>query len=414
MITVDFQHWKHRFGQETLIQYGSPHYDERRARFGLLQDVEPVESTTARGTYGLSRMHLACANEVFPEAAVADPVADLEVWQEWQDGTREFPYPGQYSRLGISGPSESKTSSPSSVGVIGEVAAGLFAQAFVGPWVIVRVIRRWPDFIFYNPKADRYSFVESKAFTTTPKGEGILSRVPGNLLGECLREAVYQLNADPSLRVWGAFTHVASVSPMHLNVTFLQLSAPDALKSTRRRVVPASVVHGMARRSVAKALHELTPEQRSELGPRKGRKPKARTDVEASLKALSRVHLESLLTENASQSAIGASRRAIDKELTAVVQAVKISWESQETEGREGERFRVAKVAAARGEWAEIRSTSLFSIEMRDLSDAEKSRIESRWRPSWDKAVRPWGDSDQMRWRCGGALFRARLIEANT
>ena len=130
-----------------------------------------------------SENQIRSGNEAFAEAAVADPIADLEVWDEWRSGTRYFPYPGRYSRLGITR-QDDKTSSPSSVGVIGEIMAGFFAQAGESPWVLVRVVRRWPDFIF-SDRDGTYSFVESKAFTNqSPEREGLANRVPGDLLVE--------------------------------------------------------------------------------------------------------------------------------------------------------------------------------------------------------------------------------------
>jgi hypothetical protein len=73
-----------------------------------------------RSSFGLdfSAAQIRSGNEAFAEAAVANPIADLEIWDEWRSGTRSFPYADRYSRLVITRQDE-KTSSPSSVGVIG-------------------------------------------------------------------------------------------------------------------------------------------------------------------------------------------------------------------------------------------------------------------------------------------------------
>jgi hypothetical protein len=161
MIHVSFQHWCHVFSDKALIRYGSPHFDSHSAGQALRQEVVDRASQVEDVALQFSEEAILCANEAFPEAAVADPLADLEIWDEWSTGVRSFPYPGKYGRLGIQtqGP---KTSSPASVGVIGEIMAGLFAQQGVAPWVLVRVIQKWPDFIFAEHD-ERYAFVEAKA-----------------------------------------------------------------------------------------------------------------------------------------------------------------------------------------------------------------------------------------------------------
>ena len=84
--------------------------------------------------------------------------------------------------------------------------SALFSQAYIAPLVIVRPIRRWPDFIFRTTN-DCYAFVESKAFTGGPDGPAdVLLRIPKTTLQECLNNAVNQLNADPFVAAWFAFT----------------------------------------------------------------------------------------------------------------------------------------------------------------------------------------------------------------
>ncbi|MBS0261388.1 MAG: hypothetical protein JSS02_05475, partial [Planctomycetes bacterium] len=189
MIDVSFEHWRYTFTEEILRRYGSRHYS--RADVGWVLFEEACREATLKDGHHLM-FHpdqILCSNEAFPEAAVADPLADLEIWDEWNNGTRAFPYPGRYSKLGIT-TQEDKTSSPSSIGVIGEIMAGIFAQAGICPWVLVRVVRKWPDFIF-SQNNGMYSFVESKAFTTDPEenAEGLPRRVHNQLLREGLIDA---------------------------------------------------------------------------------------------------------------------------------------------------------------------------------------------------------------------------------
>jgi hypothetical protein len=202
MIHVSFQHWCHVFSDRALIRYGSPHFDRHFPGQALRQEVVGSASLVDNVALPFPEEAILCANEAFPEAAVADPLADLEIWDEWSTGVRSFPYPGKYGRLGIH-TQMPKTASTASVGVIGEIMAGLFAQQGVAPWVLVRVIQKWPDFIFAEQDG-RYAFVEAKASAQTlPSSTGLMGRVAPGLLDECLVEAVQQLNADPYGRVWG-------------------------------------------------------------------------------------------------------------------------------------------------------------------------------------------------------------------
>jgi hypothetical protein len=127
MIHVSFQHWCHVFSDKALIRYGSPHFDRYSAGQALRQEVVGSASLVDNVALQFPEETILCANEAFPEAAIADPLADLEIWDEWSTGVRSFPYPGKYGRLGIQ-TQMPKTASTASVGVIGEIMAGLLAQ----------------------------------------------------------------------------------------------------------------------------------------------------------------------------------------------------------------------------------------------------------------------------------------------
>lgn len=170
------------------------------------------------------------------------------MWDEWRSGLRHFPYAGRYSKLGISRQQE-KTSSSSSVGVLGEVMAGLFAQVGISPWVLVRVVRRWPDFIFAHGDKT-YSFVESKAFTQNASGKhGLEARVLNQHVSEGAADTVQQLNSDPFGKVWYAFTHVVSITPMRLDVTFVELNVPSVRRQRHHtKTMPQAVARTWMRR----------------------------------------------------------------------------------------------------------------------------------------------------------------------
>ena len=297
-VCADFLHVRCILGDDVLVRYGSPHFEPSRARGDLPEHVARVSKPVRHlSEVRFSRPQLIAANEAFPEAAVADPIADLELWEEWNRGTRTFPYPGRYCRLGIS-TQEGKTTSPSSVGVLGEIMAGLFAQAGISPWVIVRVVRRWPDFIFYTPHDQgRHAFVEAKAFTTAPEGSPeLFRRVHSNLLGEVAHQAVLQLNADPFVKVWGAFTHIASISPMKLRVTFIEFDCGDARRAGAvHRALPHAVVEGLATRALWQAASKMRDEELEELRSKSGRRSGGRFEAERRLTQIATEELKNLL-----------------------------------------------------------------------------------------------------------------------
>ena len=84
---------------------------------------------------------------------------------------RVFPYPGKFSRLGLTH-QEPKIAAPSSVCVLGEIMTDILLEAMISPDVLVRVIRHWPDFIFFLGH-DVYAFIESKAFTQATISGGL-------------------------------------------------------------------------------------------------------------------------------------------------------------------------------------------------------------------------------------------------
>jgi len=218
MIDVSFEHWRFTFPDTLLARCGSPHYSQKEAGKEYAKAIYSGAVRAASIAVQFHEAQILCGNEAFPEAAVADPVADLEVWDEWGSGKRRFPYPGRYSKLGITRRDDNrrKTSSPSSVGVVGEILTGFFAQAGVSPWVLVRVVQRWPDFIFSH-RDETYSFVESKAFTREPSGAtGLRARVLDSLLIEGALQAAQQLNSDPFGRVWCSFTRIRKREGSHI------------------------------------------------------------------------------------------------------------------------------------------------------------------------------------------------------
>ena len=208
--------------------------EDHRARSGSNRRSRSVQQ--AHGSRVVERDQLLVSNHAYPEAAVVDPVADLELWEEWRLGIREFPYLGQYAPLGLFRQG-TQTSSPSSVGVIGEVLAGLISESLVAPTILVRLIRRWPDFIMHSRTwngRNIFAFVESKAMGPDSDIDRhcFHKRIPPPLFWDAAVAAIQQLNADALVEVWGAFTWIRSIVPFEAVVTFIRFVAPDERRLT--------------------------------------------------------------------------------------------------------------------------------------------------------------------------------------
>lgn len=406
-LTVDFEHWRVELHDEWLTRFGSPHFEPSRARSELLtRVVRHGVQQGGRHTLRFDRAQIIVANEVFPEAAMADPLADLEVWNEWSSGVRAFPYPGRFSRLGLV-TQEGKTSATSSVGVLGEIMAGLFAQAGISPTVLVRVVRRWPDFIYTI--GDRYAFVEAKAFTmrSEPGNEhlipnGLGSRVQAPLLSECAHQAVLQLNADPAISVWGAFTAIRRIDPFELSVTFVEFDCGEHRRYSRLdRTLPQAVITGVAQRALSMAATRLAPQQLQQLQTL--RRTNLREEVERQLVTLAQPFADSVLFEAGPQSAVDRSRGDVRDEIAHLARLATVP------EQDEGRQFFAARALAAQGQAALVRAVGNDLIQVVDLSHTEIKSCDALWRPhAWESAVAPYSPLGPRAWRFGGLVYMVR------
>jgi len=404
-IDVDFEHWRVDLPEEKLSRYNSPHFDEAEVARYFIKFAEEHAHQCHSYTQTFSPDQLLCANEAFPEAAVADPLGDLEVWDEWRSGTRVFPYEGKFGRLGIRA-QDPKTQSPSSVGVIGEIMAGIYAQAGIAPQVLVRVIRRWPDFIFYTG-GDLYAFVEAKAFTQITNsgfcGVGLRGRVRDKLLGDCLRDAVRQLNADTRVVVWGAFTQICSVTPMRFAVTFLEVRPAEYVRRPAR--LPAAVEEGLAFRALLRAAYRVEPRRMYDLQLTSGLKSSLRQETKDYLIQLAMEEVEGLLAESLMDVAQGISRESFFETLQSLVRTSYVPEEG------EGKRFFEAKQRAI-GEAATLRHVGGRPLIVINLGPEDRSQIDRTFRRDWKQASRPWIPTGtrtyrnrEPLWRCGGSVF---------
>src|SRR4051812_17699487 len=100
-LRVSFEHWTCTLSGPELRRWGSPHFDRKAVGEAVSQIFAARGVKKVAGALNVSRSLMAVCNHAYPEAAVVDPVADLELWEEWRLGIREFPYLGRYAPLGI-------------------------------------------------------------------------------------------------------------------------------------------------------------------------------------------------------------------------------------------------------------------------------------------------------------------------
>lgn len=404
-LDVSFEHWACELHAKELRKWGSPHFDWKQVGQAVTEIFRSRAQRRNDGTLSFSRSLIAVANHAYPEAALVDPVADLELWEEWRQGLREFPYLGRYAPLGIFHQS-GKTSSASSVGVLGEVLAGRFAESMIAPTVLVRVVRRWPDFILLAGAEDangRFAFVESKAIGPDVMPRNSLcggARVPDAQFAELCDQVVRQLNADPFIEVWGAFTFVRTISSMQVAVTLIQFSAADDKKAdTSRTDVPAPVLSGLAERCLGAAFAQMSDGQREEfLGSRRHDRYRKQVERQLVIVALDEFHA---IVRGELRGAVSIGDEDIAPFLE---QALSRLPRDLQLPGRRTREAREAGVVTS--VLVPIGSVGGQQIFMANLPDSDEQRLPTLWKPDWRDASQPWNIQNGLElWRAGGAVF---------
>lgn len=82
-VRVSFQHLRHQVASADLTKYGSPHFSPETAGRTLTKAVFfGADLADRHDDVEFDPAHILCANEAVPESAIADPLADLEVWDQ--------------------------------------------------------------------------------------------------------------------------------------------------------------------------------------------------------------------------------------------------------------------------------------------------------------------------------------------
>ncbi len=259
MIGIQFQHWHYQFSSTILNHCSS--YRKKNETESLFYDSLKSSAIQKEETkVNITEQQVLYANEVFPEAAIVNPLEDLRCWETWRSGAKIYPYPGKYARLSINNQLP-KNSSPSSVGVLGEIIAGIIGQAIISPNIVTRVINRWPDFIFC-PINKRYSFLEAKAFSQRATKEGLCSKfkMPKDLIKEALHTTAKDLLLDRSLKIWYSFTEIKSISPsINLVVNFFEFECEEYAESPVCDL--PCLIEGLAEQAIQRAIYKIVKSQ---------------------------------------------------------------------------------------------------------------------------------------------------------
>jgi hypothetical protein len=210
-------------------------------------------------------------------------------------------------------------------------------------------------------------------------GRHRLGLVAPALLDECLVEAVQQLNADPYVKVWGAFTQTWRITPMELAVTFLELDVPESYRANRpHRILPQAVLVGLAERAISTAAANLA-EYEIEVLTSKARSSKgessARATVEGKLIQLAMEEMKALVASEEADVVLAASpeHSEFEREIERQVQKVRVP------EKRIGRRFYEAKVQAGEGTLRQVRSIGTSSLLMVGLSTEQRLQATRNW-----------------------------------
>lgn len=402
MIEVDFRSFEHTISEDLMIRYGSPYFDRKTAGQVLAQDLLEKAVRTHSESFQFDRAQIICANEAFPETAVADALADLEIWNSWSSGLRIFPYPGKFSRLGLTH-QEGKTASNTATGVIGEIFAGLFGQAGISPEVLVRNVLHWPDFIHnYTGKDQIYSFIEAKAFTNATLGEELEKRVRDSLLYEFLENCVSQLNSDPFLEIWGSFTGIVRISPGFMLTQTMIRVMPDQKKrdSAKKRLLPEALVSGLADRAIATAA--LGMEKDFDPGDKDLQTNQSikRREIDKKLYLLTTKSLEAILAESAVHVAVQASSQILQDCIRKKIANLNYS----EIQGATS--FFDIKTKVPEMTFSTIRRAGSEVIYAACMDLVTDSNLKRTWKRDWGNANQPVGILEKHPiWLCGGSLY---------
>lgn len=399
---LDFNHIKYEFSPD-LERMISPHFSDKEARQRLEKSFFSTKKIELSDKFILKDELILFANEAFPESAVNDPLGDLKMWNLWQTGIRSFPYPGKYLPLEIYNQG-AKVQSTSSMGVVGECLAGLLATAGIGPWPIVRVINRWPDFIFHDRKNKRFALLESKAFSDI-NGSCVKfeDRFKKRILEDFLLDALRHLVSDRGVSVWGAFTCVKSIEPFKAQVTFVETVLQSGVTNTSKSTIVDALgefVLQVALNSLFIVMSEFTEKQISAVFSSRNETPSDELNraIQASL-----IQLPKSVTSSFTEIDI----KQIEAEAYSIF---KIKRKKIMALAKDINNISFKRSGFTTTSFEAIRKIGDIELIARRLSDDEATNLDKNWHPNWGMVNQFYTCDEENIFRCGGLLIKKKYL----
>lgn len=396
-----FQHWRWEVPEDVLKRLPSPHLSRAEAgkeAVKILRSPSGAELVTGSELdLQLPQLALLAGNEAYAETAIADPLADLLLWHDWESNERKFPYPGIYAPLEIDAKT-GKTESTAAIGCLGEGLVGIFAQAGIGVSPAVRVTRRWPDLIFQEDEDTHFCEAKGTLEAAEPGAPVTKCGKQRLALQDCALAALHHLAADPWVTVWSGFVQIELLEghAFRFSVTFLEMRAPAGRKSSSTREVPDVVLNAIAERALAQALNEVDPQGRSWRVTRKRRVPK--------VPDLSRLELQQV-AQTQVHRIIEAEFPALERYLEGVTSRVsELGSRVEVAPGTDFGRMRRIK-SRHDGRPIRVRDIGDTTLVTESIKENLMAKIRGWWKPDWSQVTRTYNRKLFQGYRAGGNYY---------
>ena len=396
-LRIEFKYYKGLFPIELARRYNTSYFQENEIRKNLLDSLTNDIQLEYKNDFEMDEEQFKCGNEIFPESAISDPLSDLDTFDEWRGGIRIFPHKGRYAPFGIEDQLR-KIESSVSFGVVGEILAGLFCQSYFAPYVLVRNIRRWPDFIFHKNNR-KFVFVESKATASKINvGNPLDGNFEANTFKEFLSDSMKSILNSETTNVCLSQTRMLgnrSQRVFHLNILELE---SDSEKDPSQEEYPETVVAGLATQVADQYIGSLFEEGQLVYSNSSG------DEIKKHLKnynKASTVKIKEILIQQNNLSVVDDDHHRIEKEVESQLNKLRknISKLDYKNIGKD------FKDSFSTNSFKNISTICNKSIFSRQLNDFEDSNITTTWEPDWSKSIVPFENSNPLKWRCSNSIL---------
>ena len=396
-LRIEFKYYKGLFPIELAKKYSTPYFQEKEIKNKLLDPLTNNIELEHTNEFEMDEEQFKCGNEIFPESAISDPLSDLNTYDEWRGGRRMFPHKGMYPPFGIED-QLTKIESSVSFGVVGEILAGLFCQSYFAPYVLVRNIRRWPDFIFHKNNS-KFVFVESKATASEINERNPLDgNFESSTFKEFLSDSMKSILNSETTNVCLSQTRMLgdrSQRVFHLNILELE---SDSEKDPSQENFSETVVAGLATQVADQYIGSLFEEGQLDYFESSG--DEINNHIKNYKKASTYKIQEMLIQKNNLKVNDGDHSR-IKKEVDSKLKDISKKINKLDYKNI-GKNF---KGSFSTGSFKNISSICNKSIFSRQLNDSEESNITSNWSPNWSNSIAPFENSNPPKWRCSNSIL---------